>query len=84
MDYDLGGLIKMEHKIYISRSSDLQTYLIDMDPINVFGDCIKTSLDSIDLYNHGCYICSIFGHPMITWYDAYNNISIESKTNPFE
>ena len=74
----------MEHKIYISRSCDLQTYLIELDSMTVYGDCIKTSLDSIDLYNHGCFICSISDRPIITWYDAYNDISIESKTNPFE
>jgi len=72
----------MEQEIVISRSYDKKTYTVEIGGVAVFGDKLKQSLNSIDLYSHGCYICSIFEHPMITWYDPYEDTTTNSVSIP--
>ena len=74
----------MEQEIVISRSFDEKTYIVDIGDVTVFGDRLKQSLDSIDVYNHEVFICGIKYHPMITWYDAYADTTVNSISIPDE
>jgi len=74
---------KYVSKIYMCMSCDKKLYLMEINDISVYGDRLKLGVESLDLYNHGCFIMSIKNRPMITWYDAFRDIETVSNQVPY-